>query len=343
MRSALLTSILGCLLLAPCCARAAERDAGLLSGPEAGDPPVSQDAPVTVGLEPDRQEASADGTELAEPHRQRLFPLGGRAATARGYRIPEPWGLGALIVWNDTRFESRDLSVALSKGRDPADDAVLTPLPSVTTARLEGNNRLVGLRGDLWLFPGVNLFASIGEVKGTNRIDVDVDLDQVVPFPFCRPARPCGSVRLPIQTEVRNTTVTLGTVLVYGSEDWFVLGSAAKTVSISSKKRSDVESTNLAVRGGPRFRMGENSYFAPYAGANYFDLDTTVRGVVVSGPLFDDGEGLHLRYQVEMSASNPWAAVAGFNLELSRHLTLQAEAQVGQTTTRVLVSTGLRF
>lgn len=102
--------------------------------------------------------------------RHRLFPLGGKAAIARGYRIPEPWGLGALIVWNDTRFDSRDLSVAVRKGQDPAADAQLVPLPSVTTERLEGDNRMLGLKGDLWLFPGVNLFASVGKVRGTNRI-----------------------------------------------------------------------------------------------------------------------------------------------------------------------------
>lgn len=277
----------------------------------------------------------------AEKHR--LFPLGGQAAIDRGYRIPEPWGLGAMVVWNDSSFDSKDLSVAIQKGSDPPADAELLPLPQVTTNRIEGDNRMVGLKGDLWLFPGVNLFTSIGKVKGTNRIGVDIDLDALVPFPFCRPAKPCGLAKLPIETKVDNTTVTVGAILVYGNKDWFVLGSAAKTVSISSKKRSDVQSTNVALRGGPRFELAEDRYFAPYFGANYFDLETTVNGIVESGPLFEDGDAIHMRYEVTLKTQNPYAAVAGFNFDINRHLSLQAEVQAGKSSTRVLATTGVRF
>lgn len=275
--------------------------------------------------------------------RKRLFPLGGQAALDRGYRIPEPWGLGVLIVKNANNFRSRDLAVAVSKGSAPPADAPLIPLPAVTTNRLEGDNTMYGFKADLWLFPGVNLFASLGKVKGTNLIDVNIDLDAVVPRPFCRPAKPCGSVRLPIETEVDNVTITVGTILVYGNEHWFALGSIAKTVSISSKERSDVRSTNLSFRAGPRFRLGEDTYLAPYFGTNYFDLDTTVKGVVSSGPVFADGDAINMRYRVEMSASHPWAALAGLNLELNRHLSVQAELQAGEDSTRVLTSASIRF
>lgn len=285
--------------------------------------------------------ADPEEQEEKEPHR--LFPLGGNAAIARGYRIPEPWGLGMLMVWNRTSFNSHDLSAAVAKGSAPAEDAEMLPLPFVTTSRLEGDNRMLGLKGDLWLFPGVNLFASIGKVKGTNRIDIDIDVDAFAPFPFCRPAKPCGTVNLPVETKVNNTTVTVGTILVYGNEHWFVLGTIAKTVSISSKERSDVKSTNIGFRAGPRMEVSKDRYFAPYLGANYFDLNTTVRGVVSSGPAFDDGDAVYLRYKVDMKTKHPYALVTGFNFEFNRHLTLQAELQASQTSTRILASTGVRF
>lgn len=346
-----LASFLGGLLLVPTTASGQSADSSASAGIEAGAPlaaePTSPPSPPEEGqpaapLDSAAPQAS-DLPPAPAPERHRLFPLGGRAAIARGYRIPEPWGLAMLMVWNTTNFDSHDLSATVRKGGDPAPDAQLIDLPAVTTSKLEGDTRMLGLKGDLWLFPGVNLFAAVGEVKGTNKIDVDIDLDAVVPFPFCRPAKPCGSVRLPVETKVKNTTVTFGTLLVYGNEHWFVLGSVAKTVSVSSKQRSDVNSTNLGLRGGPRFRLGENAFFAPYFGANYFDLKTTVNGIVASGPLFEDGDGIHLRYRVDMAAKGPWAAVAGFNVELGRHLTLQAELQAGAESTRVLASTGIRF
>lgn len=284
----------------------------------------------------------ADGQNPAEP-RKRLFPLGGTKAIERGYRIPEPWGVGAMFVWNDTNFNSQDLSVTVSKGEAPPEDANLIPLPSVTTRRIEADSHMTGFKADLWLLPPVNLFVAIGKVKGTNRIDVDIDLDEIVPFPFCRPSNPCGTIMLPVEAEIDNTTITLGTILVYGSENWFISGSAAKTLSISSKERSDVESTNLAFRGGPRFQVGEDSYVAPYMGANFFDLATTVRGVVGSGPLFEDGDPINLRYEVELRASHPWAMLTGMNAEISRHFSIQAELQAGARSTRVVTTTSVRF
>ncbi|WP_153269326.1 hypothetical protein [Novosphingobium sp. BW1] len=53
-------------------------------------------------------------------------------------------------------------------------------------------------------------------MRGTNRIDIDAEA--VIPYPFCHPARPCTTVHLPVETKVNNTTVTLGTLLVYGNE-----------------------------------------------------------------------------------------------------------------------------
>ncbi len=290
-----------------------------------------------------RNDANEDEKEAGAPVHGRLFPLGGNAARARGYRIPEPWGLGMLVVWNRTDFDSHDLSAAVSKGSAPAADAAMADLPFVTTSRLAGDTRMLGFKADLWLFPGLDLFTSIGKVRGTNRIDVAIDLDAFVPFPFCRPAKPCGTLDLPIETKVDNTTVTVGTLLVYGNAHWFVLGSLAKTVSISSKERSDVKSTNLALRAGPRFHLTKDRYFAPYVGVNYFDLNTTVKGVVASDPVFDDGDEVYLRYQVDMKTRHPFALVTGFNFEISRHLSLQAELQASQTSTRILASTGVRF
>lgn len=346
-----LTSLaFGLLIEAPC---SQAQEAGTPSAPaDVMGPSAPQDsaAPQDSSSSSEPLAASVDTppapTELPSTEkrkRHRLFPIGGRAAIERGYRIPEPWGLGMLMGWNENQFEARDLSAAVRKGADPSTDITLIPLPSVTTDRLEGKTRLLSFKADLWVFPGVNLFASIGKVKGTNKIDVAIDLDQVVPFPFCRPSKPCGTVRLPVETKVDNTTVTLGTILVYGNEHWFLLGSVAKTVSISSKKRSDVKSTTFSIRSGPRFRLGKDTYFAPYLGVNYFDLETTVQGLVASGPLFDDGDGIHLRYNVDMKATHPWAFMSGFSFELNRHLTMQAEVMAGPESTRVLASTGVRF
>lgn len=355
-RTILLASVLCAMFASPAEARTEDPPAGgtaseqALSGEASAGAPQSEGFPnCPPGADPQALQpvtGCADSPPPSPPvpeRRHRLFPLAAGKAIERGYRIPEPWGLGIMTVHSSTQFVSHDLSAAVSKGSPPAADASLIPLPSVTTRKIEGKNTLVGFKGDLWILPGVNVFASLGKVKGNNQIDVAIDLDALIPRPFCRPAKPCGVVQLPVDTKVDNTTITVGTLLVYGTNKWFVLASIAKTVSISSKERSDVRSTNLGLRGGPRFAVGRNSYFAPYIGVNYFDLENRVRGVVTSGPLFEDGDPVSLRYEVTLKARKPWAGVFGGNLELTPHFGLQAELQAGATSTRVLATATLRL
>lgn len=332
-----------CLALMPYMARA---QAGPLDDGDTGECPenaseTGPQAPCPPGAAEAVEPEIVDGDDLRPNNR--FFPIGGRRAIERGFRIPEPWGIGAMYVKNHTNFNSQDLSVAVSKGTAPPEDVPLIPLPAVTTRRIESDTEMAGFKADLWLFPPVNVFIAIGKVKGVNEIDVDIDLDELVPAPFCRPAKPCGTINLPFEAEVDNATITLGTILVYGSEDWFISGSAAKTLSVSSKERSDVESTNFAFRGGPRFQVGEDSFVTPYLGANYFDLQTRVRGVVSTGPIFEDGDPVNLRYDVELEASHPWALLVGMNVELTRHVTLQGEVQAGERSTRGLTTVALRF
>ena len=336
---------LAALLAAPLEARAADNAVAPAGTPE---PETSDPAGCATSSGPQTEACVGSGVALTPelpadpPPGRRLFPLGGNWARARGYRLPEPWGFGIVAALSSTQFRSADLAVAVSKGAAPPADAELTPLPAVTTSRLEGDNNIVGVKGDLWIFPGVNVFASLGKVTGTNHIDVAIDLDAVIPFPFCRPAKPCGTVPLPIEAKVDNTAFTFGTLLVYGNEHWFVLGSIAKTISISHKERSDVRSTNLSLRAGPRFRIGQ-SYFVPYVGINYFKFRTRVRGVVASGPLFEDGDPVSMRYDVALETLHPWAGVTGASLELTPNLWIQAEVQAGATSTRAIGTTTLRF
>ena len=118
-----------------------------------------------------------------------------------------------MAVHSTTQFRSDALAVAINKGSAPSVGTELLPLPAVTTRKFKGDVDMAALKGDLWIFPGVNLFASVGKVTGTNRIDVAIDLDAVIPRPFCRPAKPCETMNLPFDVKVDNTTLTMRTLL----------------------------------------------------------------------------------------------------------------------------------
>ena len=280
--------------------------------------------------------------DVREPY-QRLFPIGAQAAIDRGYDVQLPFGVGFLRVANQQKLEASELEVALSKDADTGDPAVLRPVPFVVPQGVESEASGPQLKLDLWVFPFLNLFASAGRLEGNVDVAVDIDLDAVFPFPICRPANPCGTRRLDFAVDTENTTTTFGALAVYGGRGWFVAGSAAKTISVSSKERSNVESLNAALRVGPRIKVGTRSQLALYSGFNYFDLDHTITGTVIAPDIFEDGGDLVLDYRTRLRNRKKYQAVLGADLSLGRHWHLQGEYDRGGSGHRSVLSVTYRF
>lgn len=273
----------------------------------------------------------------------RLFPIGAQAAIDRGYDVQLPYGISLMLIDSGQRLRAGELAVALAKDGAPGPDVSLQPVPFVVPTKIRSDTIGPQARLDLWVLPFLNLFVSLGRVKGDVEISVDIDLDAVFPFPICRPANPCGTRTLDFTADADNTTTTFGALAVYGARTWFVAGTAAKTISVSSKERSDIETLNAAVRLGPRIRLGDQSELMPYAGVNYFKLDTTLTGVVTAADVFPDGGDLSLSYRTELSNPKRVAGVIGGNLVLSDHWQLQAEHERSGSGHRSIASLTYRF
>jgi hypothetical protein len=302
---------------------------------EAPDPQTS--SPERLGpIEKIREE---------EPRQERdgsIFPLGADEAIRRGYVLPLPFGVSVIGIDNVQRMVSSDLAIAVSKGAAPPAGTELTPIPFVTTDRLEGRTTSYQLKADMWLLPNVNLFATLGKVEGDIDIGVDIDFAQVLPPPICRLLDPCER-ELSFVGKVDNVTLTLGGLVAYGGKRWFAAAMAAKTFSVSSEERSNIESLNFGFRTGPRFGVGKSLMFTPYFGANYLDLENTVEGVVRAEGAFADGDDLALRFRTKMDNPAKWSAILGFNLEIGRRWDLQVEHDEGNGGNRTLASLAYRF
>ncbi|MXO59056.1 porin family protein [Altererythrobacter salegens] len=301
--------------------------------------------PQPARLPPPGEDAaqSAAGSSPEEPEDDGpLFPIWGKQARERGIVLLPAFGMAGLVVDNRQTLTGENLAIALAKGGTIASDANLADLPFVVPTKLKSHTTNYQFKADLWVFPFLDVFATIGKTRGKMDIAVDIDLDAFVPFPFCRPAKPCGIINLPFEADVNNTTFTGGAIAAYGSDHWFISASAAKTIAVAKKDRSDIQTTDLGVRGGPRFNLGGDVVLSAYVGADYFDFKTRVTGQLVTGPLFDDGDPLAMKYELDLRASKPWAAIMGGNLQFGRHWTMQGEYNLGQGSNRFTVSLTFR-
>jgi len=64
--------------------------------------------------------------------------------------------------------------------------------------------------------------------------------------------------------------------------------------------------------------------------------------VLLSGPVFSDGDPLQLRYSTHLGTANPWSFIAGTNADLTPHWSAQAEVDLGKATRRLVFSLTFR-
>jgi hypothetical protein len=287
------------------------------------------------------QEVAGPPAPASEPSRP-LFPLWAGPALERGAPLPLPHGLGVVLVQDQEGLFGDHLSVRIAKGRAPPADATLIAVAPVTFDNV-GATRSVQIKADIWVFPFLNLFASLGKVDGDIAIDVVIDEDALLPPPICRPAAPCGIKHLNFTTPLDNTTTTLGATLVYGSARWFIGLTGSRTISVADTDRSDIKSTNIGLRAGPRLVLSDRIKVEPYAGVNYFRLDTEVRGSASLPDAFPDGDALSVRYDARVVNTDDHSVTLGLNAEIGRRVYVQGEYGHADSGDRFILSTTYRF
>ena len=285
--------------------------------------------------------APPPASALNEPSRP-MFPLWAGPALERGAPLPLPYGIGVVAVSDQEGVFGDHLSVRIAKGQAPPEGATLIAVAPVTFDNV-GSTRSLQIKADVWVFPFLNLFASLGKVDGDIAIDVVIDADALLPPPICRPADPCGTKHLNFTTPLDNATTTLGATLVYGSARWFVGLTGSRTISVADTDRSDIKSTNIGLRAGPRLVLSDRIKVEPYAGVNYFRLDTEVRGSASLPDAFPDGDALSVRYDARVVNTDDHSLTLGVNAEIGRRVYLQGEYGHADSGDRFILSTTYRF
>ncbi|HEX7853684.1 MAG TPA: outer membrane beta-barrel protein [Sphingobium sp.] len=305
--------------------------------------------PLTASGDADADNAPAPDDRAQEPSNDeperyhRLLPFLAEKAIRRGYKLPRPFGISLIGTDNAQALTSGSLSVAFGKGAATPTSSQLVSVPFVSTERLKGSTTAVQLKADVWLLPYLNIFASVGRVKGTMDIGVVIDLNDLFPPPICTVRQPCAQQHLDFTGHIDNTIATLGALAVYGGDHWFVSASLAHTLSVTKGDRSNIRTTDAAIRLGPRLKVGTHTTFSPYFGADYFDLNTQVEGTLRVANAFPDGDDLSLRYQVQLENESKWAALAGLNVEFDERWYAQAEYSRNNTSHRLVASVSWRF
>ncbi|MDD9194297.1 TonB-dependent receptor [Aliivibrio sp. S3MY1] len=252
------------------------------------------------------------------------LPIWKEEAEARGYDLPEAFGLNISYM-----KQTQDISVD-SIGFDGSIPALFPWNPphqigDIVDIQSVGNgtqmSEVLTLRGDMWLFPFLNLYGIVGSLKGYSETDIKISLKG-----------PKGNLplgRTSFRLDLNGTLYGAGFVLAGGYKDVFTLVDASYTKTDLNVIDGAISSIVISPRIGYDFtRLG-----APlrlWVGAMYQDVEQSLSGNLDNVGLgalskyIDNG-----RFHVEQHLVTPWNPLLGMQYKIHDRLYLLGEAGFG--------------
>lgn len=290
-----------------------------------------------------------DPEERETPHSPKVYehalPFFAQEVVNKGYELPLPFGVSVIGVYNNQAQLVSDLYVALGKGTVPPEGSPLRPFPTVTIDS-QSITQSAQLKVDTWLFPFLNLYATVGKIRGDVNLRVNINETEI-----CKPSigpRPpvckefSNSFELPVKAEVDRTSITVGFAGVYSIDKWYTMLNGSYTDSFGDKA-SDISTINISARAGRRLFLGNGTLLSPFFGINYLDMDTRVQGTTSLENAFADGDALHVRYDIDLENTDKYAGTIGLNAGFSNKTSLVFEWSKSRESDRVVLSGTYRF
>ncbi len=287
----------------------------------------------------------------------RTFPLGGEEVINRGYALPLPIGVSIIYVPNVQDQTITDLNLSFGKGVVPPVDVELRPFPAVSIDSTSDTESLQ-LKGDVWVLPFLNVYATLGKVTGDASVNVNIDLADApeICIPDPRPTLPgqpprppiCSendfsdSFLLPIKSQVDRNAATVGVLGAFGIDKWFTSVTASYTDTWGDKA-SNVTTVNAGVRAGRRLFLAKGHSLTPYFGINYLDIDTRVQGVATLRDAFPDGDDFNVRYDIQLDNTDKYAGIVGLSIGFTNGMGIQFEWNKSSGSERFVLSGEARF
>ncbi|MBM7035170.1 porin family protein [Vibrio ulleungensis] len=257
------------------------------------------------------------------------LPFFAQEVIDQGYSLPKPFGISLVYAETRQNMSLTDLEAGL-----PGNGNVAIPMEFVTFDNNYSHSKTPQLKIDAWLFPFMNVFATVGKLNGTAHIEFNLDGNGVLdhlgidcsgPFkPFaCRVLEDNQTPFVPIDVDLDGYNYTFGTVLAGGWRDYFVALPFSMTyVDMKSSKAEELV-ISASPRVGKRIPLQGSQSLDLFIGASYLDSTLTITGTFDLAAIGMDGEVIN--YKIKQENDDKWAGLFGANYTFNREWSLSAE------------------
>lgn len=281
----------------------------------------------------------------------RLLPIGGQVAIYNGYDLPLPIGVSFLYSYIEQDQSVDNLKVGYG---GPAN----TNIDFLSFDKFRSKTNTPQLKIDAWLLPFLNVFATVGHIKGTIDINMSMPKGSIVTSDpvtnaindgiqaYCakNPLKcKAGSQLLPdespdifsgepwrlnAEAEVEGYNYSLGAMLAGATGDWFYTVPIVYTQTEMKKTRVTGGTINIQPRVGYNFELNHGLQLALYTGASYMDTRQTISGgfnleTMEATQNFDAPHTI--AFKVDQENTEKWAGILGFNFNINKHLSAAME------------------
>ncbi|SJN30003.1 hypothetical protein FM109_09460 [Vibrio casei] len=281
----------------------------------------------------------------------RVLPLGAQVAIYNGYDLPLPFGISFLFA----HVEQDQLLSNMKVGYGgPAN----TKIDFISFDKFRTKTNTPQIKIDAWVLPFLNVFATVGRIKGTIDIEMSMPKGSVVTSDpvtnainnginaYCakNPLKcKAGNALLPdtppdlfngepwrlnAEAEVEGYNYTFGAMLAGASGDWFYTMPIAYTQTDMKKTHVSGGTLNIQPRVGYSFELNHGIDLALYTGASYMDIDQTITGGfnLEEMTATQDYDAPHtIAFSVHQENADKWAGIMGLNLTVNKHLSAAME------------------
>ena len=256
------------------------------------------------------------------------LPIWGKRARERGFELPLPFGSCALFTYMEQGVTIDNIDVSFQGA----------PVSGMNVQSAESRDSNITFRGDLWLFPFMNLYGVVGHTDGKAEFAIEGSGLEIGGMPI-----PDFAVQN--EMDYRGTTYGSGATFAAGYKYFFGLLDVNYTLSDLDIAHSEVKTITASPRLGLLLESKAKGQGVLYVGAMYVEFDESLMGSISLsdidpqlGQLVGD---IPMEYSVDFTAKKALNFLLGGSWEITKRWSLQAE--VGGLANRKQVTTGGMF
>ena len=259
--------------------------------------------------------------------KSRVLPIWGDEARARGYDIPEPFGINYNYM--NLRQDIIVDKIGFIMPKNPPTAEAL----KIDAGQTKQKSETHMLRLDSWVFPFMNVYGLYGTTKGTSNTilkggSFDLGFTQL-PLPI---------EGMPFDLEFKGKTYGAGFTLAGGYNQVFTTLDLNYTKTNLDILDGDIKALVITPRVGyefvfsPLFEGHGNTKLQVWTGAMYQDITQRFRGDISGLDLppqfqgilgaFDDPD---MKFDVKQHLAHKWSNLIGARLEVTRNFNIISE------------------